>query len=164
MRTAELIRDIQATGVTIEAAGDKLIVRPAGRLPEPFRVLIREHKPDILRELARPDPDRLTLEADDLREHFTERAAILEYDAGLSRAQAELEAARMTAALARNRSYSWGALRAAMAACPALQAGILDRSGVVDSLPLGVAKLAIHPKRGVMPQGRHAAKVAAWQK
>jgi hypothetical protein len=50
-------------------------------------------------------------EAQDLREAFEERAAILEYDAGLPRAEAELEAARIAAAYARNRSYLWSSLR-----------------------------------------------------
>jgi hypothetical protein len=35
-------------------------------------------------------------EAEDLKEAFEERAGILEYDAGLPRADAELEAARIT--------------------------------------------------------------------
>lgn len=44
-------------------------------------------------------------EAEDLREHFKERAGILEYDAGLPRPEAEIESARITATLARNRGY-----------------------------------------------------------
>lgn len=35
-------------------------------------------------------------ESEDLREHFEERVAIIEHDAGLPRAEAELEAARST--------------------------------------------------------------------
>jgi hypothetical protein len=42
----------------------------------------------------------ITREAQDLREHFEERAGILEYDAGLPRPEAELEAARITATYA----------------------------------------------------------------
>ena len=42
-------------------------------------------------------------EAADLREFFEERAAVLEHDAGLTRAEAEVEAARITACDARLR-------------------------------------------------------------
>jgi hypothetical protein len=41
-------------------------------------------------------------EAEDLREHFEERAGILEFDACLPRADAEAEAARIVATYARN--------------------------------------------------------------
>lgn len=107
--------------------------------------------------IARQDGSLWTTDeqAADLREHFEERAAILEYDAGLPRAKAEREAAKMTATLARNRGYTWAALRLAFRDYPPILAEIPDRLGVVDCLPLGVAKLAIHPRHGVMPQGRH---------
>ncbi len=49
-------------------------------------------------------------DAEDLREAFEERAGILEYDADLPRPEAELEAARITATLARNRGYAWATL------------------------------------------------------
>lgn len=154
MHAAEIIKDIQAVGATVQAVGDKLIVRPAGRLPEPLRVLIREYKPEILAALA---ADPVAEQAADLIEHFTERAAILEYDGGLFRHQAEAEAARMTATLARNRGYAWAALRLAFRDCPAILAALPDLTGQVDSLPLGVSRLAIHPRAGVISQGRHHA-------
>jgi hypothetical protein len=74
-------------------------------------------------------------EAEDLREFFEERAGILEFDAGLPRPEAELEAAWITATLARNRSYLWASLRAALSRYPALLAQVPDRPGPVDSLP-----------------------------
>jgi len=61
-------------------------------------------KPEILAVLASQ------AEAEDLREAFDERAGILEYDAGLPKAEAELEAAKMTATRARNRGYGWASL------------------------------------------------------
>lgn len=94
------------------------------------------------------------LHADGLREAFEERAAILEHDAGLSRTQAELEAARMTATKARNRGYTWTALRQALSSCPELLAEIPDRPGLVDALPLGVSRFAVLPGRVVVKQGR----------
>lgn len=109
---------------------------------------------------AETESNRLALETEDLAEHFAERAAILEYDACLSRAEAEAEAAKMTATLARNRGYTWAALRLAFRGFPAILAQIPDRAGQADSLPLGVSRLAIMP-RGIIPQGRYTAKGAA---
>jgi hypothetical protein len=81
----------------------------------------------------------VTREAEDLREHFEERAGILEFDAGLPRADVELEAARITATYARNRGYLWASLRAALAGYPLLLSQVPDTPGTVDSLPLGAA-------------------------
>jgi len=93
-------------------------------------------------------------EVGDLREFFEERAGILEHDAGLPRPQAELEAARMTATLARNRGYLWASLRGALAEHPVLLAQVPDTPGPIDALPLGVATLAVLPGRRVVRQGR----------
>lgn len=78
------------------------------------------------------DADRAaTVQAEtaDLREHLEERAGILEYDAGLARPEAELEATKMTATRARNRGYSWAALRSALGDYPALLATLPDKAG-----------------------------------
>ena len=99
--------------------------------------------------------DRILAEAvEDLREHWNERAAILEHDAGLPRAQAEEQAAAMTATLARNRAYPWQALRLALAERPDLAAQVPNEPGPVDRLLWGVPRLAILPSRRVIPQGR----------
>lgn len=47
-------------------------------------------------------------EAEDLRKHFEERAGIVEHDADLPSPDTEIEAAKITATLARNRGYLWG--------------------------------------------------------
>ena len=60
----------------------------------------------------------ITREAEDLREAFEERVGMLEHDAGLPRAEAELQAARIVATVARNRRYAWASLRAALASYP----------------------------------------------
>jgi hypothetical protein len=44
-------------------------------------------------------------EAEDLREHFEERASILRFDAGLPKPDAEIEAGRITASLAHCRGF-----------------------------------------------------------
>ena len=88
-------------------------------------------------------------EAEDLKEFFKERSAILEHDAGLLRPQAEMEIAQITATFARNRSYSWASLRAALADYPVLRAQLPDRAGPVDSLPWGTA--TVHVREGAKP-------------
>jgi len=76
-------------------------------------------------------------EAGDLKEFFEERAGILEHNAGLPRAEAEREAARMTVTLARNSGYLWASLRAALAGYPGLLAQLPDRPGAVAVLKSG---------------------------
>ena len=87
--------------------------------------------------------------ADDLRGDFDERAAILEYDAGLPRPKAELAAARITVTYAWNQGYLWASLRAALAPYPSLLAQLPDTDGPVDALPLGTAKVAVLKGRRV---------------
>ncbi len=58
-------------------------------LNDEIRALIRDHKAELLEALQSVGA------AEDLRDHFEERAGILEYDAGLPRPEAELEAAGM---------------------------------------------------------------------
>jgi TubC N-terminal docking domain len=92
-------------------------------------------------------------EAEDLREFFEERAVILEFDAGLPRPDAELEAARITATLARNRGYLWASLRVALTGYPVLLAQVPQKAGPVDALPFGVPKLAVLKNQRVVRQG-----------
>jgi hypothetical protein len=92
-------------------------------------------------------------EAEDLEEFFEERSAILEFDAGLPRPDAELEAARITATLARNRGYLWASLRAALTGYPVLLAQVPQKAGPVDTLPFGLPKLAVLKGRRVVRQG-----------
>jgi len=99
-------------GLKLAVKRGQLFAEPKSLLNDETRALIREHKPEILAALAR--------EAEDLREHFEERAGILEHDGGLPKPEAELEAARITSTYARNQGYLWESLRAAMSEYPAL--------------------------------------------
>jgi hypothetical protein len=147
---AELLkRELETRGMRLSVDRGKLAVDfPKGVLDEVTRRLIQDHKKALLE----------ALHADDLREHFEERAAILEYDAGLPRPEAELEAARITATYAQNRQYTWASLRAALAAYPELLAKLPETDGPVDALPLGVAKLAVLRDKRVVRQGRSAGR------
>jgi len=95
-------------------------------------------------------------ETEDLREAFEERAGILEHDAAMPRPEAELEAARITATYARNQGYLWASLRSALAEYPALLTFLPDTPGTVDTLLLGVAKVAVLKGGRVVRQGAFA--------
>jgi hypothetical protein len=88
-------------------------------------------------------------EAEDLREAFEEHAGILEFDAGMPRPEAELEAARITATYARNRAYLWASLRWALSGYPDLASQVPATPGTVDSLPLGTAR--VHVREAAKP-------------
>jgi hypothetical protein len=97
-----------------------------------------------------------TLQIEDLSEAFEERAAILEHEGGLDGAEAEQEAAKMTATLARNRGYTWVALYAALGG----RWDIPNSLGPVDALPLGLAHYAVHQGEMVRP-GRFRSETRA---
>ena len=127
----------------------------AGIIPAQFRSLL---SPEDIDDIAAGGIHPKTLHGyaqsfaegiQDLKEFFEERSAILEHDAGLPRADAELEAARITATYARNRGCLWASLRAALADYPALLAQVPDRAGTVDSLSFGTA--TVHVREGAKP-------------
>ncbi|MDQ3776984.1 MAG: hypothetical protein M3461_22875 [Pseudomonadota bacterium] len=91
---------------------------------------LKAYKPAVLVVLATPT---VTGEAEDLREAFEERAVMLEHDVGLLRPEAEQEAARITATLARNRGYLWASLRSALLDYPEFLAALPDKPG--QSMP-----------------------------
>ncbi|MGH8644655.1 MAG: hypothetical protein ACREX4_09440 [Gammaproteobacteria bacterium] len=149
MTAAEIVYQVCASGATITVAGDSLELTAPRPLTDELLRRVAAHKPEIMKILRRQDT-----EAEDLREYFEERAGILEYDGGLPRAEAEREAARITATYARNQDYLWAALRSALSGYPELLAALPERTGTVDSLPLGVAKVAVFIKdRKVLQQG-----------
>jgi hypothetical protein len=140
MIAAEIIGQVLAAGGQIAVDGSDLVLSATGPLPGDLLDKLKAYKTAILAVLATPT---VTEEAEDLREAFEERAAMLEHDVGLSRPQAEQEAARLTATLARNRDYLWASLRSALLDYPELLAALPDKPGPVDALPLGVAKVAV---------------------
>jgi hypothetical protein len=84
----------------------------------------------VLRALEPVDLDAdaeqtaIAQEAENLREFFTERAAILEHGGEMSRGEAEHEAARIVSTFARNRRYTWASLREALKGYPLLVAQV----------------------------------------
>lgn len=90
MRASSLIEVLQGLGCTVSLARDgaSLAIEATEPPPAPLLALVQAHKPALLHELQTP----ATWTPADWRAHFHERAAVLEYDAGLSRAIAEEEA------------------------------------------------------------------------
>lgn len=82
MGAPDLLLHLRGAGFRLDVAGDKLMVAPAGALTDAHRQAIRDYRGELLALLAG--------EANDAeREAFEERAAIMEFDGGLSRSDAE---------------------------------------------------------------------------
>jgi hypothetical protein len=73
----ELLVSLKARGFRLDAAGRKLIVSPGQRLTDGDRAAIRQHVGELIAHL------------EDEHEWTEERAGILEFDAGMTRADAE---------------------------------------------------------------------------
>ncbi len=85
MEARELLHQFDRAGVTVVAEAGNLFVRPASALTEAHRQALRACKQELLLLLA-PVGDSSYLE------EFEERAAIMEFDGGMSRAEAETAA------------------------------------------------------------------------
>ena len=138
MTPRALLADLRTSGFTIEPDGDTLIVSPASRLSDDLREAIRQAKPDLM----------ALLWAENLREHFEERAAILESDGGLSRDEAEANARASTGLLARNLGLPWRALREALG-----DPDLPDTLTPVDAAPYGLPRWCVSPTGRAMRQG-----------
>jgi hypothetical protein len=63
----ELVERARAEGLTLEAAGDRLRVRPKDRLTPKLRAALIEQKPAILRLLGAPDDPEVARREDAFR-------------------------------------------------------------------------------------------------
>jgi hypothetical protein len=105
LNVAELLTRAMADGLIIWPDGaDAVLVRGPAAARARWRGVLLQHKSAILRHLW----------VERLRDCFEERAAILEYDARLPRHEAEEQARRATAMLARRLGAPWAALREAL--------------------------------------------------
>ncbi len=138
MNPSALLAYLRVSGFTIQPDGDALIVSPASRLTDALREAIRQTKPDLM----------ALLWAENLREHFEERAAILECDGGLSRNEAEANARASTGLLARNLGLPWRALREALG-----DPDLPDTLTPVDGAPYGLPHWCVSPTGRAMRQG-----------
>ncbi len=97
MQAAALLQACALAGVRVWRQGDQLRAGPPDRLTDGLRTQLRENKPCLLAVVGEapdslpPAPDAL-----DLRDAFEERAAMKQFCGGMSREQAEREAAEET--------------------------------------------------------------------
>lgn len=90
MEVVDILSRLHEQGFQVTAEGDRLQVRPASRVTDELRSVLRAHKPQLLQALS-----GMAAELDaDAREYIAERQAIGEIDGGLS----PDEAARMATA------------------------------------------------------------------
>lgn len=85
MVLTSIIERLHAAGLQVEAIDGRLRVTPASRITPEITDTIKRHKAEIVAELSAPTP---TFPSED--QFFEERAAIREYDGGLSREDAEI--------------------------------------------------------------------------
>ena len=83
MTAVDILRGLRHRGFQIDAAGQKLLVRPASHLTSADRAVIKLHIASLI----------AALESE--AEWFEERAGILEFEAGMTRAEAEALAAEL---------------------------------------------------------------------
>jgi hypothetical protein len=89
MTAAHALRSARAVGIRVRLDGDDLDLQAPSQPPQEVLELLSLHKADILR-LLRPTNDGWSPE--DWQVFFDERAAIVEFDGGLSRAESEARA------------------------------------------------------------------------
>jgi hypothetical protein len=89
MGAAELLLHAHAVGLTLDVADGMLLVSPASRVTKDLLAALRLAKPELLALLATGGLDE---HGASWREAFEERAAIMEFDGGLSRKDAEAAA------------------------------------------------------------------------
>lgn len=89
MSAAQALRAARAAGIKVMLDGDGLLLEADAEPPRPILRVLKTHKPEIM-ALLRPGDDGWS--AADWQAFFDERAAILEFDGGLPRAEAEARA------------------------------------------------------------------------
>jgi hypothetical protein len=98
----EILTAVLGVGLIVWPEGaDALRVRGPSAARAKWVDVLCQNKPNILHRLW----------GERLGDHFEERAAILEYEAGLPRSKAEEQARRVTTLLALNLGAPWAALR-----------------------------------------------------
>lgn len=94
MSAATLLERVSQAGLTVRLANGKVKLSGPPELVNHWAPELRQHRAELTAYLA------------DAEEWKTERAAILEFDAGLSREEADAQAAQLHAAwLVRDRAY-----------------------------------------------------------
>src|SRR6516165_5166017 len=89
MSAAQALKAARAVGIHLEVEGDDLLLEASAPPPTAILEVLSQHKAEIVAVLR---PGRDGWSAEDWRSFFEERAAITEFDGGLSRTEAEAQA------------------------------------------------------------------------
>ncbi|MDO9048990.1 MAG: hypothetical protein Q7U66_14820 [Methylobacter sp.] len=81
-----ILSEIEAAGLVVSLAGDRLEISNPSRLTAELKNLMIANKQEIIKQLSGTQLQQ------DIREQIEERAAIMEYDGGLTRRDAEAAA------------------------------------------------------------------------
>lgn len=94
MNLERVVTQMQRAGFALQITGDeKLLISPFDNLTEQQRDLLKANKRDLIKTLAQHGTPKLTDDdRQNIQEHLEERAATHEFDAGLSRPEAEKQA------------------------------------------------------------------------
>lgn len=92
MGAKELLHELHAAGIRVVVEGDKLLVRPASRLTDSYRAALRAAKSDVIA--------LLTVCCAGNAEAYEERAAIMEFEGGMTRVEAEAVARELLRTIA----------------------------------------------------------------
>jgi ArsR family metal-binding transcriptional regulator len=84
-----VLNEINQAGLIISLAGEQLNIANPKKLTDGLRNLIRTNKQDIVRQLSTTNAAKANELLQDIRDQIEERVAIMEFDAGLSRHDAE---------------------------------------------------------------------------
>ncbi len=143
-------RNMTATEVLAGARRDGLllVVAPDGGLLVTGSAVVRDCWLDALRRHKAGIVTLLRTEL--LQEFYQERSAVLQYDGGLPRAEAEAAARASVSLLARAAGMPWRALRQALG-----DDKLPDADSPVDTLPYGLPRWTTTPNGAVVPQGVH---------
>lgn len=88
MGTTNILAQLRAAGLNLEVdATGRLLVWPPDRITPELRATIQAHRDALIAGLLNQEQNAL--------EAYEERAGILEYDVGMTRPEAEAEAARL---------------------------------------------------------------------
>lgn len=85
----KLLLDVERLGARLTAASPDKVKISGKPLPPDLIAKLRAHKAELFSILIRQEGSAASWTEQDYRDRFAERAAILEYDQGLSRAEAE---------------------------------------------------------------------------
>lgn len=113
MNAADVLAELRREGIELACREGRLCARPSLRSRPALLTLVRDHAAELRRVLDAGEPHQDDDDAD--REAWEERAAIMEYDGGMTRAEAERAATECLRRDASKRTVpaalDWGDLR-----------------------------------------------------